>query len=79
MNDNCIFIIMETVKFDINNEKPHRTVVCGALNEEEAKHKVKFLKEHARVSSPFTSATVDYEYHRIPCEITTSWLVDLVE
>lgn len=77
MLDNCVFIITETIKFN-SDAQDLRTTVCSALNEEEAKHKVKYLKEHARVSDSFPAATVDYDYHCIPCEISTSWLVDLV-
>ncbi|UQJ95224.1 hypothetical protein IANJMKHF_00318 [Klebsiella phage CPRSA] len=48
-----------------------------ALNEEEAKHKVKYLNENAVIPFGFKGYTVKYEYTAISLETSPSWLLDM--
>lgn len=70
-----IFIIEETILYLSGNREI--TQVCGALNEEEAKHKVKYLNEHATISNNFIGAELSYNYKELSLFTAGSWLVDV--
>ena len=55
---NCVYIIIE--KFTSPAGNVEQTTVCAALNEEEAKHKVKYLNENA---------IIPFRFQRLYCKI----------
>jgi hypothetical protein len=72
---NCVYIIIE--KFTSPAGNVEQTTVCAALNEEEAKHKVKYLNENVIIPFGFKGYTVKYEYTAISLETNPSWLLDM--
>lgn len=73
---NCVYLIEETI-IQPNGGVYEKNFVCAALNEEEAKHKVKFLNENAVVCQTYSGYSVAYDWKSVSLETQTSWLVNL--
>lgn len=73
---NSVYLIEETIITPAGSVY-EKHIVCAALNEEEAKHKAKFLNENASVCQTYSGYSVAYDYKTVSLETQTSWLVNL--
>ncbi|QFR55703.1 hypothetical protein JC221_057 [Yersinia phage JC221] len=72
----CVYLIEETI-ISPNGSVYEKSIVCAALNEEEAKHKVKYLNENVVVKPTYEGYRVAYDYKPVSLETRPSWLFDL--
>jgi len=71
-----VYLIKEVLMYT-HSGKIEETIVGAALNEEEAKHKVKHAQDHFVVCESWKyNATVEYRYEELQTSLTHSWLVD---
>ena len=73
---NSVYLIEETI-IQPNGGVYEKSIVCAALNEAEADHKVKYLNENAVVSPTYSGYSVAYSWKAVSLETQPSWLVNL--
>ena len=73
---NSVYIIEETI-IKPDGGVYEKSIVCAALNEEEAKHKVKYLNENVVVNQTYAGYRVAYHWKPVSLETRPSWLFDL--
>lgn len=72
-----VYIIKESIEYADEKNPDEVKIVGAALNEEEAKHKVKHAREHYVVCPAWEHRIrVTYSYEELPTSVTPSWLMD---
>lgn len=73
---NSVYLIEETI-IQPNCGVYEKNIVCAALNEQEADHKVKYLNENAVVCETYSGYSVAYAWKAVSLETQPSWLINL--
>lgn len=73
---NNIYVIEETI-IQPDGGVYEKKIVCGAIDEDEAKHKVKYLNEHTSICQTYSGFSVAYDYKAVSLETQPSWLVNM--
>lgn len=72
------FVILHISKRNSQKEREHeKNIVCAALDEQEADHKVKYLNENAVVCQTYSGYSVAYAWKAVSLETQPSWLINL--